>query len=197
MGRNGRLLIKAAALLAFSAAPLQAAIVFNFEADTGKSTPFTDTVGGLSATFSNSGGVGGFTVGPNFLSSLSGNILFDPGPASLNNLPLTIAFSAPQTNISLLFATNSVSPVPLLLSAFMGATLVGTATASGVVPPAFSFPEGMLAFGGPAFDSVVLTSFAPDFAIDNVTVGAVPEPASLSLAVLGLLALAARRRLAN
>src|SRR5205814_943359 len=116
-----------------------------------------------------------------FFSTLTGNILFDPGPALANNIPLTISFSAPLTNLSLLFATNSAPGVLLVLNAFNGVTPVGTVSAGGVTPPGFTFPEGSLAFTGGPFNRVVLSSTASDFAIDNVsaTVSAAPEPESI------------------
>ena len=161
--------------------------IFNFNSDAvGKATAFTDTdtVSGLSATFTSSGDPGGFVVGPTFFATLTGNVLLDPGPAGLNNLTLTIAFSAPQASLSMNFATNSVGGVPFDLSAFNGATGVGSSTATGTVPLGFIFPEGVMSFSGPAFNRVVLSApTALDFAIDNVNVNvsAVPEPGSLSL----------------
>ena len=185
-------------LLAGTSTLLQAAVVYNFDADVlGKATPFTDTVSGLAATFTSSGDPAGFAVGPTFFSALTGNVLLDPGPAGLNNLALTIVFSAPQTSISLNFATNSAAGVLLNLSAFSGASAVGGAAASGIIPLGFSFPEGVISFSGPAFDRVVLSSSALDFAIDNVAVDAIPEPGSLSLftfGALGSLAIARLRR---
>jgi hypothetical protein len=163
--------------------------IFNFDSDpVGKATPFTDTVSGLGATFTSSGDPGGFVVIPTFFSTLTGNVLIDPGPAGLNNLTLTVAFSAAQTSISMNFATNSVTGVPFTLNAFNGALPVGTSVASGVIPTGFFFPEGVISFSGPAFNRVVLSSTAPDFAIDNVSVNAVPEPGSLSLLVFGAIA---------
>jgi hypothetical protein len=179
--------------------------VFNFDSDpVGKSTPFTDTVSGLGATFTSSGDPGGFDVafaGTAF-STLTGNVLFEPGPAGLNNLTLTIVFSALQTNISMNFVTNSFGSVPFDLNLFNGGSAVGSATATGVVPPGFFFPEGGISsFGGPAFNRVVLSApEARDFAIDNVAVSAVPEPRSLSLLVsgtLGVIAITRLRRLSG
>jgi hypothetical protein len=163
--------------------------VFNFDADlVGKPTPFTDTVSGLGATFTSSGDPGGFAVVPSFFKTLTGNVLLDPGPANLNNLTLTILFSAVQTSISMNFATNSGTGVPFNLNAFNGASAVGSATATGVIPPGFGFPEGVVSFSGPTFNRVVLSAPAAlDFAIDNVSVNAVPEPGSLSLLAFGAL----------
>jgi hypothetical protein len=176
-------------LLVGSSALLRAApINYNFDTDViGKATSFTDTASGLGATFSSSSDPGGFVVASTFLSTLTGNVLFDPGPAGLNNLTLTILFSAPQTSISIDFATNSGLGVPLNLDAFNGASAVGSTSATGSIPANFSFPEGVITFSGPAFNMVTLSSTAADFAIDNVTVTAAPEPGSFWLLLLGVL----------
>ena len=174
--------------------------VFNFDTDAvGKATTFTDTVGGLSATFSSSGDPGGFAVESSFFDTLTGNVLVDPGPANAPNLTLSILFSAPVTTISMDFATNSAAGVPFDLSAFNGTTGVGSTTATGSIPGGFAFPEGVISFSGATFNRVVLSvPGAPDFAIDNVSVTtALPEPGSISLLVLGVgaIALAQVRRL--
>jgi hypothetical protein len=156
-----------------------ATITFNFNSDAGKSTTFTDTVSGLSATFSSLSDPGGFTVIPTFFKALTGNVLLDPGPANKDNLALTITFGQDLSSLSLLFATNSGAGVPLVLTALEGSTVVGTASSSGVIPSGFFFPEGTLTFSGATFNKVALSSTALDFAIDDVTVvgTAVPEPA--------------------
>jgi len=197
-----RLAALALALLPGALTHLHAGVVtFNFDSDiSGNFTPFTDTVSGLSATFSTSGDPGGFTIGPTFFQSLTGQVIFDPGPAGLNDLTLSILFSAPQVSISLNFATNSVGGVPLVLNAFNGATPVGSSNATGTIPVGFFFPEGLLSFGGASFDRVVLSSTAPNFAIDNVTVndaGAVPEPGALLLCAGALGGLFLMRRRAS
>jgi hypothetical protein len=179
-------------LLTASAPLVPAATVFNFDADTvGKGTPFTDTVGGLSATFSSSGDPGGFVIATTFFKALTGNVLFEPGPAGVNNLTLTVLFSVPQTNISLNFATNSAPGVLFNLNAFNNAAAVGSVSEAGVIPPGFSFPEGLISFTGSTFNRVVLSSPALDFSIDNVTVNAgttVPEPGTLAFFMLAALA---------
>jgi hypothetical protein len=147
----------------------------------GSGTPFTDTVAGLQASFSSNGDPGGFTVDDSMgiLKTLTGNILV----SGASNFTLTIDFSAPQTSISTNFATDPEPETfePLNLSAFNGASEVGSTSATGVIPPGFELPEGVISFSGPAFNSVVLSSPAFGFAIDNVTVSTVPEPSSLSL----------------
>jgi hypothetical protein len=180
-------LVFAATIPVWGSQGLSSDPVFNFDSDVvGKATPFTDTVSGLGATFTSAGDPGGFVVTPSLFSTLTGNVLLDPGPAGLDDLTLTIAFSTLQTSISMNFATNSATSVPFNLIAFNGALAVGSASATGVIPAGFFFPEGVINFGGPAFNRVVLTSPAAlDFAIDNVTVNSVPEPGSLSLLAFG------------
>ena len=95
------------------------------------------------------------------------------------------------------FATDGSGT--FFLNAFEGATFVGSASAVGVIPSGFSFPEGTISFGGATFNFMVLTSPSiPYFAIDNVSVttGTTPEPSSLLLMVSGLLGVGAtvRRR---
>lgn len=159
-----------------------AASIFNFDADTtGTGTPFTDTSNGVSATFSSPGDPGGFGITAGFFSTLSGNVLIDPGPAGIDNLALNIIFSSSPNSIGLDFAVDSPSPVPLTLTAFQNGATVGVVTATDVPPSGFDFPEGHLDFSGTTFNSVTLTTTATDFAIDNVTVSnaaATPEPAT-------------------
>jgi hypothetical protein len=164
--------------------------VFNLDSiseNTG--TPFSDTVAGLEASFSSDGDPGGFVVGSSFdlFANLTGNVLSNNG-AVQPNLTLTIAFSAPQTSISTPFAVATTDEsVPLNLTAFNGASEVGSTSATGTIPFGFEIPEGVISFSGPAFNSVVLSSPADAFFIDNVTVTAAstaPEPSSLSLVAL-------------
>jgi len=174
-------------------------VTFNFDADTtGTMTPFTDTDkgSGLSATFTSSPDAGGFTMNsiPGFFQSLTGNFLLDSAQESL-----TIVFSSPQASISLDFATFDSQA--LNLSASLGATPVGSTSATGTVPGGgFSLPEGVLNFSGGTFDTVVLSSSTPNFGVDNITVNdtaaAVPEPGSFVLCggILAALSLARLRR---
>jgi hypothetical protein len=105
-------------------------------------------------------------------------------------LTLTVDFSAPQTSISTAFGTTvptgMPSGLPLDLTAFNGASEVGSATATGVVPDGLPLAFGVLNFSGPAFDSVVLSAPTAEsfWILDGVAVSAastVPEPNSLSL----------------
>lgn len=156
-------------------------VTFDFEADGGSATPFTSTVGSLSAMFSSPGVYSVLPASglPFQFQTLTGNILLGDGSN------LTIVFSAPQTSIDLNF--GEALGVSLDLTAFLGGTggaQVGTSSATGGMPPGTQLPEGVLSFNGGTFDTIVLSS-TTTFAIDNVAVNAaasaVPEPGSFLL----------------
>lgn len=170
------------------------ASLFNFDVNSlGTATNFTDTVSGVSATFSSPADPGGFVVYPTIFQTLGGNVLGDPGPAGLDNLALTVNFSQALSAITLSFATSDFSsPSPFTLTAYQNSNLVGSNTQSGMFLSSFSFPEGQLTFSGSAFNRVVLSSTAQDFAIDNINVSpsaSTPEPSALVLSATGLLVL--------
>ena len=184
-----RAIVRSVLCLAFVCGSVSAATLFTFDGDTvGTVTTFTDTVGSVSATFS--APPTGFSVQPSFFSTLTGNVLVDGGTAGGDNLALTISFNTALSDLALLFATNSGSPVPLVLNAYLGGvggTLVGTASASGTIPGGgFTFPEGSIDFNGAVFDTVVLSTTALDFAVDNVSATVTPEPGQLGMVLLGL-----------
>jgi len=188
--RFSRLLLAAAFALT-----AQGAAVFTFDTDSvGAVTQFTDTVNGISATFSSPVDPGGFQIQPSIFQALTGNVLGDPGPNFANNIPLTITFSQNLVAIDSLFATADFgAPSPFTLTAFLGTTQVGTVSAIGSVPAGFAVPEGRIAFQGSAFNSVVFSSTAPDFAIDQVAVASAPEPGMAGLIGIGLFAIGAVR----
>lgn len=168
-----------------------ASTVFNFDNDNlGTTTGFTDTVNGLSATFSSSSDPGGFVVYQSIFETLTGNVLGDPGPLGLDNLSLSVDFSANLAAVTLDFATSDFStPSPLTLEAYENSTLIGSATATGQFLNGFSFPEGEIAFAGSPFNQIVISSTASDFAVDNIAVAPAPEPTTYALLGIALLAL--------
>jgi hypothetical protein len=123
--------------------------------------------------------------------TLTGNVLGDPGPAAADNLALSVNFSGNLSAVTLVFATaDFATPSPLTLTAYENATLVGSATSQGAFLSGFTFPEGEIAFAGAPFNRIVISSTAPDFAVDTITVaGAAPEPDACALLGVGLLAL--------
>jgi hypothetical protein len=163
--------------------------IFNFDADSlGTSTTFTDTVNGLSATFSSSADPGGFVVYQSMFETLTGNVLGDPGPAFQDNLNLLINFSQDLGAITLDFATSDfVTPSPLTITAYENSTQVGAATSTGQFLAGFTFPEGEITFQGGPFNQIVVSSTATDFAVDNINVIAAPEPGTFALLGAGLI----------
>jgi hypothetical protein len=125
--------------------------------------------------------------------TLTGNVLGDPGPAGIDGLNLSIGFTKNLSAATLDFATADFgTPSPLTLTAYENANLVGSATASGIVPNGFTFPEGQVSFAGKSFNRLVVSSPAMDFAVDNISVNVVttPEPAAFWLFAVGLLSIA-------
>jgi hypothetical protein len=177
--------------MALLCAAANASIVFNFDGDSlGASTTFTDTVDGLSATFSSSADPGGFVVYPTMFETLTGNVLGDPGPAFADNLALDVGFSENLSAIELDFATSDfITPSPFTLTAYENSALVGSTTSTGQFLSGFNFPEGEIAFAGAAFNQVVISSAATDFAVDNINVNPTPEPGTLTSIGAGLLLL--------
>jgi hypothetical protein len=165
--------------------------LFNFNSDlVGTQTTFTDTNGGISATFSSPLDPGGFVVAPTFFLTLTRNVLLDPGPAGASNIPLMISFSRNLTDIVMSFATDGTGPITV--TAFENGTMVGSSTAIGIIPMGFSFPEGTISFVGADFNSVVLSATTPFFAVDNINATAVTpvgEPSSAALAGIAIFGL--------
>ena len=179
-----------------SAAPTASAQTFNFETTPfGTPVPLSITNGGVTAAFASAAG---FSVQPSFFGGLTGRVLRDDDAATA---PLTVTFSTLLSSVSLNFGLNAVPATgSLTLLARNGATLVGSVTVAGAPPAGFVFPEGVISFTGAGFDTIVLSSTARDFAVDNIVVQpstAIPEPGTVALFGTGLLLVsgaAARRR---
>jgi hypothetical protein len=172
--------IAAAALFAGTTQPLAAqdvnspspaVVTYNFDQDTlGQQTEFSNSVNGLTATFRSPADPGGFGIGSSFFAPpMSGNVLLDPGASGADFIPLTITFSKKVDSIYLFFATDGTGTFEL--TAYYNSMQVGTASATGVIPPGYGFPQGVISLSGVTFTSVTLSSpSTPYFAIDNVTV---------------------------
>src|SRR5437762_2206040 len=97
---------------------VRAGIVYDFEdIPLGTSTPFSDTKGGVVASFAAETGAdpGGFTVGPSFFAApMLGNVLLDPGPSGASSISLIVGFSQALTSVTLDFATDGDSQFNLV-----------------------------------------------------------------------------------
>ena len=176
--------------LCCAAADASTVVDFNFDSDTlGTTTTFTDTVDGLSATFSSAADRGGFVVFPTMFETLTGNVLGNPGPAFAFDIPLDVSFSGNLSAITLDFATGDFNtPSPFSIAAYENTTLVGSSTSTGQFLPGFAFPEGEITFDGGTFNNVVISTPSPNFAVDNIHVLATaPEPGTLTMLAAGLL----------
>jgi hypothetical protein len=173
--------------------------VIDFESvPLGASTPFEVRGGAVTAYFS-SRDESGFSISPSFTTTLTGNILMDDDAPSHD---LDILFSSPLTSISLLFALNDPTTTSTLkLTAFsggVGGVLIGSISAHGsLIDPFAIFPEGTISFQGRSFDTVSISSTAPDFAIDSLSLQPVPEPSFIILTAVVLISLLWVRSLAD
>jgi hypothetical protein len=177
-------------VLAVGMIPAQASTVFiNGEVTSATSTPFTDTVNGITASFSGSSDPGAFDT-----SSTTGTVSWGPEMVVTNSTDsvLTILFSQVLSSVTLDFGTENFTSTPdaLNLAASLGGSSAGTSNATGGSDPV-AFFEGSLTFNSGNFDKIVLSSDSPIFAVGNITVAAdssaVPEPSSAILLGGGLL----------
>jgi hypothetical protein len=176
-----------AVLIVFCATALPAQFTFD-DVDIGETTPLTLFSGdGLSAHLSTSTEFFIFEADPSVFAIVSGRALVSNDP-ELNTLD--ISFSRPVQAVSLLFALRGLPSDEMSLTAYLSGSTVGTASASGFMNDGFPFPEGAISFESSSLDRLVLSSSAPDFAIDllnaDVATTVIPEPSSAFLAAAGL-----------
>ena len=197
--------IAAASIAAFALTPstARAAVaLFDFEnQQIGTETPFTLVSSGLSATFSGPSGVdpGAFGIGSNFQTptgfqyqTMTGDFLTIGSAFGASGSALTITFSAAITSFTLNFALDD--PLNLSMLSFQ-TNASGAGSVGGALTNGFRYPEAVLSFSGNPFTSITLYSDALDFQIDNLqAVTAVPEPETVMLFAVGIVAIALRRR---
>jgi hypothetical protein len=196
--KAGRALAMAAALLpaAAHATLFTGTALFNFEnIAAGTPLPFTETINGLSATFTGNASIcnsGGLFV------TLSGNVAIQQfcGPNTETG-PLGISFSEDLSSVSFNFATVGGAN-SLTVEALENGAPVSTSTFNSSIPPGQFADEGFVALSG-IFNMLVLTGGGGALlAIDNVSTPAVSEPGSIALlgAALAGFGILRRRRTA-
>ena len=172
-----------AAVLAPAAAQ---AVIFDFEANTpGTTAPFTDTIGGLSATFTGEASV---CASSGLFVTLTGNVLIQDLCMLNQSGPLGVSFSSNLSSASFDFATAG-GPATLTLQAFENASLVATSTFDSADPPGFFNGEGLASITA-TFNRLVITS-TDLLAIDNLNAAPqaqIPEPTSIAVLGAGLFA---------
>ena len=159
-------------------------LTFDLSTASSSSTPLSQTINGLMATFTSSGDPAAFSVYNPGMLSIGPNILASPGGNSSPGLPLAIGFNVPVSSISMQFATDNVpgtAATPLNLAAYSNASLIGTAAATGSRPSVDGFPQGTISYTSLAtlgFNGTgVASPGSPYFAIASVTV--VPNLAAI------------------
>lgn len=148
-------------------------------------TTFTDTSGGIAATFSsvNDTPYGGFrvfnTAGFTGFPDVSGNILLESGP---ENIPLSVSFDHILQNGTVAFNSNAANGIPgvFTVQELLNGVAVGT--------PVTSSTFGTVSFGGTSFNGLLLSDTDSQFAIDNLDVmGMSPVPEASTTVSFGLL----------
>jgi hypothetical protein len=150
--------------------------------------------------------VNGLTIsGDMFTYSLgNGQVIIDGGPGATNHInppnivsvgndtgTLSLLLSSPATMFEYGYAILNTSTVvnATTISVFSGATLLGSLSYTGAPDPTFTGGFAGLE-STTAFDRVALTfnsAAAPAFAVDNIGIASVPEPATFALVTIGLL----------
>ena len=180
-------------------------VLFDFDAGPVHAPlPVDQMAGGITAHLSSTG-AGGYAIQP--ADSLgftpvgfAGNCVY---PSAVYAADLLIAFDRELTAISLLYAPEEYATdtsATLRITAYLGAALVGTNTAT--AEPG-TWPSATLAFAGAQpFDNVVVHydsppptggDYGPIFMVDNVLVTPAPEPSAVASGAAGLCAVAAVR----
>lgn len=195
-----------AAFAALSSGASASPVLFDFDSSP-KYTPLPIevTVGGITAHLSATGE--GFSVQAadtlGFTpAGFGGNCIY---PSSVFQADLIISFSTQLSDFSIMFSTEeygSDSAATMRATGFRNGVNVGTNTA--MAPNPGTWPVGTLTLSSAtAFDKVVVhydkppvngENWGPVFLADNMTVTAVPEPASLAVLAIGLAALIHLRR---
>ena len=157
-------------------------------------TPLSFSAGGNTLTFSNTNGFEVVQAGSTYFDTSFANgtvILYGTGYFGSGGAA-TIDFSNPVGQVGMNIEEFADGPYTVSFSAYDGATLLGTYTASGSDPdggyPSMLSFEGVQATGGDVITSLVLSdSNGDNLGIGPVTYGAAtPEPGTFGLLLTGL-----------
>jgi hypothetical protein len=181
-----------------AAGPVSAIYTFD-NIPQGTQTTFSDTEGGVTATFFGDANTTATVVGNGFAAPFSGNILMSQG----GHLGIDVTFSTPINKVSVDIGAVDSNPGYSFVgfAAYSGGVYGTPVGGAGLVFDTKDFQQqGVVTFSSATpFDSLVIQSSPSYYTwIDNVAIGAaaVPEPGGLSLGAvcLGALALRAWRR---
>ncbi|HTX39977.1 MAG TPA: hypothetical protein VME43_33390 [Bryobacteraceae bacterium] len=163
--------------VALAAIPLDASTIFINGTDEPLATytPFSDTIDGITATFSSGSDPLAFETNPttNYVDWGSEMLSTNTFGATL-----TITFSQSFDWISIDFGTYTADPLELV--AYLGRTQAGSPVdITGTQVVTDGFYQSTIGLSGVSFDTIVLSdpsSGLPIFGVGNITVAEAPEP---------------------
>jgi hypothetical protein len=174
--------------------PTDTTLTFSGAQSTNLGSPVVFSAGGNNLTFSNTNGFEVVQLGTSYFYSAFPNgtvILYGSGYFGSGG-PATVSFSNPVGQVGLNIEEFADGPYTITFSAYDGATLLGTYTASGSDPdgghPSVLSFEGVQATGGDAITSIVFSDTnGNDLGFGPVTYGAAtPEPGTFGLLFTGM-----------
>ena len=179
----------------------QADIIYDFEnLPINLATNFTDTKGGVVATFDSGEGfyAGAFTIqdfGPNFEPLVTGHYL--QNMHNRRGAVLAVGFSQSMQQLQFNFFTSGfgLEGNTLQVQEFLDATLVGTQTVLASQRSTRSYPTGRFTFYGSTYNNIKISGIGIQqdaFGIDNLQISptSVPEPSMFILGgISGLMSL--------